>query len=506
MADFPDGYDYDDDAEGDEAAERREMLAGRTPAQVREQMLREQVLPWARAHFAKFPEVRSILIGVSQYWADEANDAVHESEVFSPEETPHWPHRCYSGYGDDGPRPAGYEDRCSGCGARDEYITGWNDNWDAIPAFEMFCHELGTQDEDDNYNAMPYAVLRRAPDGDIDVEIVGRVLRGWLERANSWVTPVMRDERLAALYGAVYEQLDDDGPRHVLADELQQRGEPLGEYLALALHPSPTRAMRARAEALLATWRRSWMGPLLRMVPEGACQFARGFPSRVAAHYDELAFNESWTAEEWRTVEALHLLPGCFSGGLPIAPGLRELGPLNSEQLKELEERPLEHLRRLELALEGEGDEPIARLERAELPSLRELVLSVVRPPEPLLARLSRASQALETIEVRTREAPLITAWLEARGRPRRLAFSDVAHGWPSGFRLTHDAAEGAQLRVELLALDREADAAALGGLIAQLPARLVGTVLLQRSRWWTPLPHEVELLRRLTQRPINVV
>jgi hypothetical protein len=490
----------------DEEEEKEQRLGGRTPAQIRAETLRERLVPWARECFARFPEVRSILLGVSQYWADEANDAVHADSVFATTETPHWPHLHYMEWDNLGPRPDGYHDFCSSCGQREERAyPPWSDSWDAIPGFEMFCHEEGSQESDDNFNAMPFALLRRASDGDVDVEIVGRVLRGWLDRADEWVTPVMHDERLAALYHQVYAHLDDDGPRHVLADELLQRGEPLGEYLSLVLAREPTRDMRARADALLATHQRAWMGGLWRVVPVAACHFARGFPTRVAAHYDELALNESWSTEAWRTVEALHLLPGCWKGGLPEAPGLRELGPLGNEQLLHLAGQPVPRLARLELDLDR--DDTIENLQLVELPSLRALILGGRQLSLRALAIVARMRPGLDTIELRTREAATITAWLEARARVRRLSFCGATYaGWASGFRLTHDAADGDALHVELVALDRDADATHLGELIAQLPLKLTARVLLHGSRLWTPLPHELEQLRKLTRRSVAVV
>ena len=48
----------------------------------------------AAAIFAAYPEVRSVMCGFAQYWADEADDAIHTHLIASNREVPLWPHPC----------------------------------------------------------------------------------------------------------------------------------------------------------------------------------------------------------------------------------------------------------------------------------------------------------------------------------------------------------------------------------------------------------------------------
>jgi len=83
---------------------------------------------------------------------------------------------------------------------------------------------------------------------------------------------------LDALYAAVHASPDDDAPRAVLADALQDAGDPRGELIALQLREAAgtaTPEMRARVQSLIVTHGRRWLGdvrPIARYV-----EFRRGF-------------------------------------------------------------------------------------------------------------------------------------------------------------------------------------------------------------------------------------
>ena len=131
--------------------------------------------------FAKHPRVRSIVLAVSQYWADEANDAVHDFIVASERDTPLWPHVCNGRwYDDDNPVVDVPGELCTRCAeellGEPGYLQWWYDNGDAITAFEAFCHESGSQDQTDAINSLPAAIARKRGDT-IDVELLGPVQR-----------------------------------------------------------------------------------------------------------------------------------------------------------------------------------------------------------------------------------------------------------------------------------------------------------------------------------------
>jgi len=232
----------------------------------------------ARAIFAKRPELRSIVLGASQYWNDEADDAVHEWIVASERDVPLWPHVCDGGWHDeDNPIERVSGEVCESCGGLlDEpgYLTWWHDNSTAVEAFEPYCHESGSQGRPDWYNALPAAIARKRGD-DIEVELLGPVQRphSILQAGGEagLEDPMWRDPRALELYEQVCAAPADDGPRRVLADYLLEREIPRGDLIAHALAASPTYA------EMLAANRETWLAPLSAIVPIDTAKFDRGF-------------------------------------------------------------------------------------------------------------------------------------------------------------------------------------------------------------------------------------
>ncbi len=106
-----------------------------------------------------------------------------------------------------------------------------------------------------------------------------------------------RDE--AALFAAVYADPDDDGVRQVLADALQEKGDPRGEFIALQM------AGDARAKRLLKANQQAWLGPLAPVL-SAQVEFRRGFPAVGRTKFRHQADAEKCGAlVEWATFEAL---------------------------------------------------------------------------------------------------------------------------------------------------------------------------------------------------------
>jgi uncharacterized protein (TIGR02996 family) len=84
----------------------------------------------------------------------------------------------------------------------------------------------------------------------------------------------------AALLAEIAKAPGDDGPRAVLADLLQERGDPQGEFIALQLEeaanhdPAKRDAKAVRAQELLKEHGRTWLGPLAQVVERA--EFRRG--------------------------------------------------------------------------------------------------------------------------------------------------------------------------------------------------------------------------------------
>jgi uncharacterized protein (TIGR02996 family) len=86
----------------------------------------------------------------------------------------------------------------------------------------------------------------------------------------------------------VYEAPWDDAPRLVLADFLQQRGDPRGEFITLDLLASPTAAQRKRRAALLKQHGKAWFPQALHRVLNRSASYERGFLARGELVADRL--------------------------------------------------------------------------------------------------------------------------------------------------------------------------------------------------------------------------
>ncbi|MDX2011011.1 MAG: TIGR02996 domain-containing protein [Myxococcaceae bacterium] len=289
---------------------------GSTPFTLRSWSLEHEVRPLFQRVFDERPQVRSLLLCVAQYWADEADDAVHGHLVLSARDVPRWPHRCAD---DEHP---GDGDLCTYCCARDfndprARWVSWDDNGLAIRCWQAFCHEGANQEEDPNHTSVP-VVLGRRHEGGVALDFVGRALRPWLDLPTTglptWflqeeastplepvvVTPRPRDE--APFRDAIAAAPFDDGPRLVFADWLQQRGDPLGEFISLSLARPRSEAASMRRRALVQEHAEAWLGELVSCVSPGSADFSRGLLTGASVCFDErteaLASSPAWATVE----------------------------------------------------------------------------------------------------------------------------------------------------------------------------------------------------------------
>lgn len=89
--------------------------------------------------------------------------------------------------------------------------------------------------------------------------------------------PTLPDLSLELLFAAVYRNPADDEPRHILADYLQQRGDPRGEFIALDLLPKRNAAQTRRRAALLKLHGKAWFPKALHKVVKRSAEYERGF-------------------------------------------------------------------------------------------------------------------------------------------------------------------------------------------------------------------------------------
>jgi uncharacterized protein (TIGR02996 family) len=130
----------------------------------RRQYVRQHLLPIVEQHFQTYPRLQSAMLCVAQYWADEADDAVHGSlivsELFEPnlegarssdEDKP----------GTDPNVPNTHIKRSYGQGGSEIDFWGghWDDNSGAIPLWASFAPEEGSQEYENLAEVYAPAVL-----------------------------------------------------------------------------------------------------------------------------------------------------------------------------------------------------------------------------------------------------------------------------------------------------------------------------------------------------------
>jgi uncharacterized protein (TIGR02996 family) len=172
------------------------------------------------------------------------------------------------------------------------------------------------------------------------------------------------DRDVPALFAAVYADPDDDGARSVLADALQELGDPRGEFITLQLMRGRTGKPTRRETSLLKQHERTWLGPIASVLDRASVVFERGFLAKCRVHYGDAGM---CTSKQWATVEALELAGFEHVQRLVEAmPALRVVTGARGRLVPShprLEEVSLDHL------LESE----VAHLCSRELPSLRSL-------------------------------------------------------------------------------------------------------------------------------------
>lgn len=444
--------------------------------------------------FAKKPALRSVLMLVAQYWNDEADDAVHDVIVASERTTPLWPHAC--GVYDDNVEPVAGE-FCWSCWED----MGWmpfHDNSEAvIAAFEPYCHEDGSQDQSQEQNYLPYAIARRGETGTA-IEIIGRVVRGHSEvRARAESAPPPLDERARELYLSACANADD-GARRVLADHLLERGDPRGEYIALALAPELDAEGVDRRDALLVEHWSSWTHPLVAVVVEQSLRFERGLLAGVEVFAaDGHAASTVRGALAWASIETLHYVPGSHDVLDPMMMSLREVAPIGSDGLEVLARsaRPWA-IETLHAVLRDDDDS--ALLGRAKLPRLRHLTLDKRHHTMLPIYGASWWSQLATLTYVVPLDDVHVYWQLTAGTELPCLAFADVgSYGRTTGWQI---AWTNSRIEVRLLGFDEASTRTRLRDVLDRLPR---GPVHLVATPLWQPTDDDITYLSR-ADRPVT--
>ena len=196
----------------------------------------------------------------------------------------------------------------------------------------------------------------------------------------------MNGSDIEALYRAVFAAPADDGPRLVLADALQEQGDPRGEFISLQLQTPRSQRSERRMQKLLERHRSQFLRRLgSAVMPDANQRWERGFltEASVVLHGDLV------DVPDWATLRRLEVL---FAGTPPV-----ELASPHFRSLKDVALAPLEAVPVLfgadhplgveSVALQGPPDLsswPAAEVEligqARSLPSLNRLTLHCQTP------------------------------------------------------------------------------------------------------------------------------
>lgn len=180
-----------------------EVIRKYTPEQaegLRSAIIAEHITPVIKEVFDKHPKIQAAILSFAQYWSDEANDAVYPSITFALEKNPDYKAHInklnqsyfYENYGwqesckwsDLVEGPAGFEV----LGVKDERLDfraphwkPWPGNNDAISAFAPYCLENIYGPGTYSYDEAPYCLFRREEKQALSIEVVGEMIRPWLD-------------------------------------------------------------------------------------------------------------------------------------------------------------------------------------------------------------------------------------------------------------------------------------------------------------------------------------
>ena len=157
-------------------------IEGQSSEELRRAYLADNFSAIAGAIFERVPDCHAIVLAVAQYWADEADDAVHAELVLSRDENPDWP-ACAAN------NP--FADEFGLLTAiniwdleREMQLPMLDENSSMITAFASYCQEGSDQEMEVAQAYLPYAIARRTGQANrVDIKIVGQMLRPqWEDR------------------------------------------------------------------------------------------------------------------------------------------------------------------------------------------------------------------------------------------------------------------------------------------------------------------------------------
>ena len=157
---------------------------------IRQQIIDRYVIPIVKRAFEKYPQINSATFAVAQYW-DYGVSKIHDFFLYSVLDIPNWEAFAQSEkecIEDLVNLPDFEEERerffCwfieKELSKEEKELCNWDNTRELIPAFAAFCKEGSHQNMNYSEVYTPYAILTRTDNG-IAVEIVGKMLRPWLD-------------------------------------------------------------------------------------------------------------------------------------------------------------------------------------------------------------------------------------------------------------------------------------------------------------------------------------
>ncbi len=156
----------------------------KSPSVERITWLQDELEPWLTKHFKEHPEHQSVLLAVAQYWADEADDAVHLTILASKSAVPDF----FSSEWDDNARG-------DTVGVSWSNRPSWDDNGLSIRSFQGLCGEGGSQELPSSDQAEPFLLAQRHEKGH-RLTWLGRSQRPWLDLPNAALPGFLAEEEL----------------------------------------------------------------------------------------------------------------------------------------------------------------------------------------------------------------------------------------------------------------------------------------------------------------------
>lgn len=211
-----------------------------------------------------------------------------------------------------------------------------------------------------------------------------------------------RPTREAELLHLICATPEDDGPRLVYGDWLQERGDPRAQLLLLQLKPDPSGRDDARARQLLRQYGRQWLGPLEPAIPQRTETFRRGFVAEGRVTFATPEQRKGLLGHPaWNTFTALSLadaIDGDFLEKTELR-GLESLRSVPEVELGQIVKRAWPFRRLRTLGLSGEAVHALHLVQPAMFPSLKALELSVAGDTARVEATLKSNSQLLARLE-----------------------------------------------------------------------------------------------------------